>query len=89
MSKQNYAHALAGHEDAWKNAKVLHRDVSTGNIMILVDQNKASDGPARGMLIDWDMSKYVEELGKGATQHGRSVSMSLNLYDLSLTPFVM
>ena len=44
-----------------------------GNILIVVDQTAEESDP-EGMLIDWDLCKYREELGQGATQHGRSVS---------------
>ena len=54
-------------------AGVLHRDISNGNILILVDQD-AEITPKQGLLIDWDLAKYKEDLGQGATQHGRSVS---------------
>lgn len=51
-------HALLGHRDAWEKAKVLHRDVSIGNIMIDVE---SSEEDPRGMLIDWDVCRYEDE----------------------------
>ncbi|KAJ3491197.1 hypothetical protein NLI96_g877 [Meripilus lineatus] len=44
--------AFKAHEGAWK-AKVLHRDISSGNILILDN--------GEGILNDWDMCKHVEE----------------------------
>ena len=53
------------HKEAYENARILHRDISAGNILI-------TDG-GRGLLIDWDISKRVEDLDKGARQSERSV----------------
>ncbi|KAI9437125.1 hypothetical protein F5148DRAFT_1154424, partial [Russula earlei] len=41
--------AMIAHTDAYDKAKILHRDVSAGNILITPDRS--------GLLIDWDMSK--------------------------------
>ena len=43
------------HSHAFNSAKILHRDVSAGNI-ILTDEG-------RGLLIDWEMAKKVNEVG--------------------------
>ncbi|KAJ7466757.1 hypothetical protein B0H11DRAFT_2047598 [Mycena galericulata] len=45
--------ALQAHCDAWTKARVEHRDVSVGNIIIVVDK-----GITRGLLIDWELSRY-------------------------------
>ncbi|KAA1467225.1 hypothetical protein DENSPDRAFT_926442 [Dentipellis sp. KUC8613] len=45
-------HALIAHWDAFFLAKVLHRDISGGNILIVEDGEET-----RGVLIDWDLSK--------------------------------
>ncbi|OSC97843.1 hypothetical protein PYCCODRAFT_1471492, partial [Trametes coccinea BRFM310] len=45
--------AIEGHRIAWERAKVLHRDVSLGNILIADD---APEGSHRGFLHDWDYS---------------------------------
>ena len=44
---------LVAHRDAYIKARILHRDVSAGNILIT---EKGS-----GILIDWDLSKRVKE----------------------------
>ncbi|KAI0050113.1 hypothetical protein FA95DRAFT_685061 [Auriscalpium vulgare] len=41
--------ALTAHTEAYEKSHVLHRDVSTGNILI--------DEDGRGFLIDWDLCK--------------------------------
>ncbi|KAF9066965.1 hypothetical protein BDP27DRAFT_1423393 [Rhodocollybia butyracea] len=51
-------HALQSHHDAVGKAKVDHRDVSVGNIIIV---RHGYSQPATGMLIDWELSKYHEE----------------------------
>ncbi|THH30018.1 hypothetical protein EUX98_g4181 [Antrodiella citrinella] len=56
------------HAGAWK-AGVLHRDVSDGNIMIYEDPTTRR---ISGLLIDWDLCKYKEELSRGKTQKTRS-----------------
>ncbi|KAE9384735.1 hypothetical protein BT96DRAFT_841797 [Gymnopus androsaceus JB14] len=43
--------AMIAHQDAFKLASLLHRDISVGNIII------TNDG--RGMLIDWELSKQL------------------------------
>ncbi|KAF9514248.1 hypothetical protein BS47DRAFT_1343410, partial [Hydnum rufescens UP504] len=51
-STQELVHAIAdameAHQDAFDKAKILHRDISVGNIVIKAD--------GKGMLIDWDLS---------------------------------
>ncbi|KAI9444396.1 hypothetical protein F5148DRAFT_963279, partial [Russula earlei] len=44
--------AMIAHMDAYDKAKILHRDVSAGNILIAPDRS--------GLLIDWDMSKRMD-----------------------------
>lgn len=61
-----------GHEQAWTKAKVLHRDISSGNILIVVDQTMEAS-PIAGILCDWDLCKFRVDLKKPHTQHGRSV----------------
>ncbi|KAH9924233.1 hypothetical protein B0H21DRAFT_895108 [Amylocystis lapponica] len=82
--------ALTAHQDAWEKARILHCDISVGNILILEldpddaqhaetmyfpDPRNFSDDPdiqhVRGLLIDWDLCKFEEDLGKGATNAGR------------------
>ncbi|KAH8100095.1 hypothetical protein BXZ70DRAFT_205562 [Cristinia sonorae] len=65
--------AFIAHAGAWKCSKVLHRDVSDGNIVIYIDYDTPdADGSARGLLIDWDLCKYQHELNGGNAQHSRS-----------------
>ncbi|GJE86570.1 hypothetical protein PsYK624_026500 [Phanerochaete sordida] len=52
-------HAFIGHTQAYERARILHRDISIGNIMINVE-----DG--YGFLNDWDLCKFREDLESGA-----------------------
>jgi len=45
---------FVAHDAAYYDAKILHRDISVGNIMIL-------EGGGGGFLIYWDMCACVEE----------------------------
>ncbi len=73
MSYRSVAHFFA-----WADAKVLHRDISAGNIMI--------DPTTRGgFLIDWDLSRLECELEVGPVEPVRSVSSGLLHKDISDT----
>ncbi|KAJ7478161.1 hypothetical protein FB451DRAFT_182150 [Mycena latifolia] len=53
--------SLQAHSDAWTKAHVEHRDVSVGNIILVVDK-----GITRGLLIDWELSRYKSDSGPRA-----------------------
>ncbi|CAL1715251.1 unnamed protein product [Somion occarium] len=60
--------AFIAHEQAWKKAHVLHRDISKNNMLILHGKNGT-----RGLLIDWDLCKYEDEVNaRTATNVNRS-----------------
>ncbi|KAI0066746.1 hypothetical protein BV25DRAFT_1820814 [Artomyces pyxidatus] len=46
--------ALEAHWIAFSKAKVLHRDISTGNVLLTEDGSE-------GLLIDWDLCKIIED----------------------------
>ncbi|KAI0312413.1 hypothetical protein OF83DRAFT_1025319, partial [Amylostereum chailletii] len=46
--------AIKAHEKAYEIARILHRDVSFGNILITIDGS--------GILIDWDMCRDRDSL---------------------------
>ena len=61
---------LIAHTDAYNKTRILHRDISTGNILI------AGDGA--GILIDWDLSKKVkDDPNAKPRQHSRTVGVSI------------
>jgi len=54
------------HTDAYNKTRILHRDVSAGNILITEK--------GTGILIDWDLSKKVKEDGDvKPRRHSRTV----------------
>jgi RIO-like serine/threonine protein kinase len=63
---------ITAHQAAYK-AGVLHRDLSLGNIMLADSDSTIKDG----MLIDWDLSKFVgpEDKLDGARRDSRTVSI--------------
>jgi Fungal protein kinase len=67
---------LLGHEDAVTKARVLHQDVSVGNILI------TDNG---GILINWELSKWLGaeglEVEGQKTEHSSSA-----LYDKMRQP---
>ncbi|RPD73198.1 hypothetical protein L226DRAFT_536691 [Lentinus tigrinus ALCF2SS1-7] len=56
-----FADAVFAHFQAWTKAKVLHHDISIGNI--LIDPTKLT-----GLLIDWDLCRLECELEPGPTK---------------------
>ena len=58
----------AAHEEAWKKAQVLHRDISLSNILIDIETGE-------GILNDWDLAKYKKHLESGPTRHAFSVNL--------------
>jgi hypothetical protein len=58
--------SLLAHTEAFENARILHCNISAGNVII-------SD--RGGLLIDWDLSKDIEDLQKISQQPFRTVSL--------------
>ncbi|KAF8549298.1 hypothetical protein OG21DRAFT_1500509 [Imleria badia] len=64
--------ALQAHSHAFHVAKILHRDISAGNIIL-------TDG-GKGLLIDWELAKKVDEGGsRRPDRTGTWQFMSANL----------
>ena len=58
---------MIAHADAYNRTRILHRDVSEGNILITEE--------GAGILIDWDLSKKVIGDADGQPRrHSRTVS---------------
>ncbi|KAI0690793.1 hypothetical protein BC835DRAFT_160717 [Cytidiella melzeri] len=68
--------ALIAHEEAWTKAEILHCDISTNNIMRLVDQDDEKDAEPKGILNDWDLCKYKSDLNEQGVQQGTWAFMS-------------
>ncbi|OSD00262.1 hypothetical protein PYCCODRAFT_1469592 [Trametes coccinea BRFM310] len=52
--------AIIAHEQAYNIAKVLHRDVSTGNILIVPNSDRGIKRGYQGLLTDWELSTRLE-----------------------------
>ena len=50
--------AIRGHKSLYQEGKILHRDISENNIIIL--RATATEGGPKGMLIDLDLAKELE-----------------------------
>ncbi|VDC07240.1 unnamed protein product [Peniophora sp. CBMAI 1063] len=57
------SHAIKAHSVAYEKAHMLHRDISPGNILI----KRNGDG----MLIDWDLSLYIDSRKDAASRGPR------------------
>ena len=59
----------AAHHDAAVKSKIIHRDISSGNILILPTFEERDDGNGgtkfvvswRGILADWELSKPISD----------------------------
>jgi thiamine kinase-like enzyme len=61
------------HTAAYNKARILHRDVSAGNILITDEGG--------GILIDWELSKKVKEYADPKPrQHSRTVRCRKDLF---------
>ncbi|KAI0643940.1 hypothetical protein C8Q79DRAFT_914438 [Trametes meyenii] len=66
------AGALRAHRWAWEKRKILHRDVSVGNILIYENPDNP-EGSMRGLLCDWELAKTEAQIrNPRATQASRS-----------------
>ncbi|KAI0347560.1 hypothetical protein BDW22DRAFT_1307326, partial [Trametopsis cervina] len=72
--------AIQAHKEAW-DAGVLHRDISVANIMISDDGNP---GERKGILMDWDLCKYREDMSASATPPGGQAGTWAYMSSLSL-----
>ena len=66
------ANNLLAHRHAHDKAKILHRDISAGNIMITEE--------GRGLLVDFDLSKILDADDGGEGQLERTVRSTTNFF---------
>ncbi|KAJ3841827.1 hypothetical protein F5878DRAFT_530933 [Lentinula raphanica] len=64
---QVFYDVLQCHHWVWQHPKILHRDISQGNIMVRV-----KDGRKYGVLNDWDLASWADDLQKVATSRYRT-----------------
>ena len=55
------------HRFAYERARILHRDISAGNVLLTTNQE--------GLLIDWDLSVDVDILNSSPRRPERTVSL--------------
>ncbi|TFY54281.1 hypothetical protein EVJ58_g8957 [Rhodofomes roseus] len=55
--------ALYAHRQAWEVEKILHRDISSMNILVYRYIDHKGQPRVVGLLIDWDLCKLMEYLG--------------------------
>ncbi|KAF9484763.1 hypothetical protein BDN70DRAFT_872007 [Pholiota conissans] len=66
-------------EAVYESAERMHRDISTGNIILFADDSTREYGNRRGILIDWELSCKIER--DHARKHWKSGTwafMSIN-----------
>ncbi|KDQ59769.1 hypothetical protein JAAARDRAFT_153806 [Jaapia argillacea MUCL 33604] len=63
---------LLAHQYAYESLSILHRDVSSGNILIIPERQVIQNGTTgivwRGMLNDWDLCKKLKKSGEGIVE---------------------
>ena len=77
LHDMNLTPVLLGHGEAHEQCKLLHRDVSTGNILILPTLDPLETGGFMvtwsGILSDWELAKKVDGGDEKARQPHRTV----------------
>ncbi|KZP30197.1 hypothetical protein FIBSPDRAFT_946293 [Athelia psychrophila] len=63
------ADAIAGHDDAFTKAGILHGDISVGNILIV---RELEGDHTKGVLIDWDLCSLIEDIGQEPRRSART-----------------
>ncbi|TFY58048.1 hypothetical protein EVJ58_g6657 [Rhodofomes roseus] len=63
---------LRAHEEAWRLAKIIHQDISAGNMLIY--WYRTSDGELvwKALLVDWGLCKYEEEMNDPVVRRTRA-----------------
>ncbi|KAH9841742.1 uncharacterized protein C8Q71DRAFT_700531, partial [Rhodofomes roseus] len=64
--------SLLAHEEAWRLAKIIHQDISAGNMLIY--WYRTSDGELvwKALLVDWGLCKYEEEMNDPVVRRTRA-----------------
>ncbi|TCD63011.1 hypothetical protein EIP91_006103 [Steccherinum ochraceum] len=66
--RQIFIDVITGHHWVWKTSRILHCDISYGNIMFYLE--KVGDGVIKviGVLTDWDLAEVKEDTGPEVTE---------------------
>ncbi|OSD00222.1 hypothetical protein PYCCODRAFT_1393825 [Trametes coccinea BRFM310] len=76
--------AIIAHEDAYKKAKIIHRDISVGNILMIPPNGKNGKTTYQGLLADWELSKRLDDYQAEARHPDRTGTwqfMSVHIQD--------
>ncbi|KAL7277810.1 hypothetical protein ACG7TL_008754 [Trametes sanguinea] len=76
--------AVIAHQDAYTKARVMHRDISVGNILIIPPNSKNKKATHQGLLADWELSKRLDDYAAGARHPDRTGTwqfMSVHIQD--------
>ncbi|KAL7277786.1 hypothetical protein ACG7TL_008729 [Trametes sanguinea] len=74
--------AIIAHQDAYEKAKMMHRDISVGNILIIPTTGNDGKTTYQGLLADWELSKRLDDYEKDARHPDRTGTwqfMSVNI----------
>ncbi|TFY51767.1 hypothetical protein EVJ58_g10393 [Rhodofomes roseus] len=64
---------IYAHMKAWTEGEVLHRDISRANLLMYPYRNDDGEIEWLGLIVDWGLCKYKDELGLPQVQNTRSV----------------
>ncbi|TFY54577.1 hypothetical protein EVJ58_g8777 [Rhodofomes roseus] len=64
--------AFEAHRQAWEQEHIIHRDISATNILMFVYKDEKGRTWVIGLLNDWELCKFLDDIKKGATRPGRS-----------------
>ncbi|KAL7277807.1 hypothetical protein ACG7TL_008751 [Trametes sanguinea] len=64
--------AFIAHQDAHIKARVMHRDISVGNILIIPPNSKNKKTTYQGLLADWELSKRLGDCAAEAHHPDRT-----------------
>ncbi|OSD00241.1 hypothetical protein PYCCODRAFT_1393870 [Trametes coccinea BRFM310] len=76
--------AIIAHQDAHNKAKMMHHDISAGNILIIPSTDNDGETTYQGLLADWELSKRLDDYKKDARHPDRTGTwqfMSVNIQD--------
>ncbi|KAI0359625.1 hypothetical protein OH77DRAFT_1420159 [Trametes cingulata] len=59
---------LCAHQDAYEKAKIIHRDISVGNIVLIPRIGADGETVYKALLIDWASSKRLDQDDPGPRQ---------------------
>ncbi|KAH9841811.1 uncharacterized protein C8Q71DRAFT_738905 [Rhodofomes roseus] len=63
---------IYAHMKAWTEGEVLHRDISRANLLMYPYRNDDGEIEWLGLIVDWGLCKYKDELGLPQVQNTRS-----------------